>query len=98
MKLLTKAIEKQLPKLYATEKVPVHKKVCIVKYFYGDWTWYAVEYSPEEELFFGLVVNSMGKELGYFSLKEFEDINRSAGYCKIERDLYFDQCKLGEFM
>ena len=32
MKLMTKEIEKKLPKLYETENIPVEDKVAVVKY------------------------------------------------------------------
>ena len=91
MKLLTKAIENQLPKLYSTDGknyVPV-----IVKFFcpWNQWTWYAVEGERQEDgdwLFFGLV-EGHEKELGYFTLNEFKTVRGPAGL-GIERDMYFD--------
>jgi hypothetical protein len=90
MKLLTKAIEKKLPKLYANEnKSPDQIKVP-VKFFtpWSNWTWYATEYDPIERRFFGLVCG-FEKEFGYFSLDELMAVKGKFGL-KIERDLWFD--------
>ena len=96
MKLLTKEIEQQLPKLGATEKqdaAPV-----IVKFFdpTGSWTWYAVEGEKQPDgdwVFFGMV-DGFEKELGEFSLYELEHAKDGVSHplrrLPIERDLYFD--------
>lgn len=96
MMMLTKEIEKSLPKLYATEKVPVSDKVLVVKYFtpWTNWTWYGVEYDPVDRLFFGWVVG-FEKEWGYFSLDELESVKGPFGL-KIERDLYWTPRKFSE--
>ena len=96
MKLMTKEIEKKLPKLYETENIPVEDKVAVVKYFNpcGAGTWYGIEYDPEEKLFFGYAEITDG-EFGYFSLKELENINLPFGM-HIERDLYFEPTKLSK--
>ena len=94
MKLMTKAIEKRIPGLYSTELVPVAEKIVHVKFFTPDssWTWYAVEYDPEEEIFFGYV-DGHDTEWGYFSLAELE-VRRGPLGLHIERDRYFP---VGEF-
>ncbi len=50
MKLLTKEIKKQLPKIYETESVKLKDKKIICKFFNpcGAGTWYAVEGQQEE--------------------------------------------------
>ncbi len=95
MKLLTKEIEKSLPRLYATEKVPLERKILRVKYFtpWSNWTWYGVEYDPEDKLFFGYV-QGQEEEWGYFSLTELEDLRGPVGL-RVERDLYFDPIEFG---
>ncbi len=92
MKLLTKAIERKLPTLYATEGKHTTEKKAIVKFFTPDssWTWYAVEGSRQEDgdmLFFGLV-DGHEKEWGYFSLNELAASRGPMGL-PIERDRYF---------
>ena len=90
MKLLTKELLKQFPKLYETEEVPAEEKKVIAKFFtpWTNWTWYATEFDGEDR-FFGLV-DGNEKEWGYFSLKELQSITGPVGL-KIERDLYFGQ-------
>ncbi len=92
MKLLTKAIRKQLPKMRATENTPESQKMAVVKFFdpTGRATWYALEFDGKDE-FFGYVVSPLGPdcdEYGYFSLAELESITVRMGL-KIERDLHF---------
>lgn len=91
-KLLTKAIEKTLPKLYETDGVPCEEKTIHIKLFspYTGWTWYGAEYDPEEKLFFGWVQGDF-PEWGYFSLEELDELG-----CIVERDLYFTPCKAKE--
>jgi len=90
MKLLTKAIEKKLPKLYANEKLTPDQVKVRVKFFtpWSNWTWYATEYDPAERRFFGLVCG-FEKEFGYFSLDELAALRGPFGL-KIERDLWWD--------
>ncbi len=94
MKLLTKAIEKQLPALYANEEVEDSK--LIVKFFTPDsnWTWWASEFDPEQRLFFGLV-DGLEREWGYFSLDELESARGPLGL-KIERDMWWTPVKASE--
>ena len=53
MKLMTKAIEKKIPALYATEGISEPNKRAFVKFFnpMGSATWYGVEYDPDERIF-----------------------------------------------
>ncbi len=71
--------------------------IVIAKYFtpFSDWTWYATEWIPESGTFFGLV-DGMEKELGYFALAEFEDLNNSRPLAMVERDQYFTECTIGD--
>ena len=94
MKMLTKAIKAKLPPLYANEKV--EDPTIQVKFFtpWSNWTWYGMEYDPEQRLFFGYV-EGQENELGYFSLDELESIKGPFGL-KIERDMYFDPCPLSK--
>ena len=109
MKLLTKALEARLPKLGATEDVPLREKRIICKFFAlgTAWSWYVLEGERQPDgdvLFFGLVKNLLEEELGYFSLRELEELQlkgalggRSLGTIPlVERDLYFGDHVLGE--
>jgi len=89
MKLLTKKIEKKLPRLYSQENV--YNPKIIVKFFHplSSWSWYAYEGERQgngDWLFFGMV-HGYEKEIGYFSLRELEEVKvRGLG---IERDKFF---------
>ena len=95
MKLLTKAIEKKLPPLGATDGQGGNA-VIQAKFYtpWAGWTWYALEYDPETLVFF-VLVDGFEKEYGSFSLDELESINGPVGL-KIERDLYFGTPKISE--
>jgi len=91
MPLLPQGIAATLPPLYATEEIPVERKVLHVKLFdpYTQWTWYACEYDPKERVFFGYVVGQT-REWGEFSLDELESLMMPDGVTpRIERDLHF---------
>ena len=93
MKLMTKAIEKKLPKMNSqeTEIDPLVQ----VKYFcpWNHWTWYGIEFDGED-VFFGYVVGDYN-ELGYFNLSELSGAKGPFGL-NIERDLYFSPKRLSE--
>lgn len=95
--LLPSSLEKILPKLYATEKIPEEKKIAYAKFFAPNsrWTWYVVEGAWNEDredyIFFGLV-EGFEREYGYFSLNELRGITNP--FHKIERDLYFEPTEL----
>jgi hypothetical protein len=95
VKLMTKAVEKSLPKLYATEGVLMGDKIAKVKYFdpMTQWTWYGIEYDGKDE-FFGYVCG-FENELGYFYLSELKSIKCPWGL-SIERDIYFKPTKVAE--
>lgn len=89
--LMPKPLQKQLPKLYATEKIKLlGDKVAYGRYFFpmGAYTSYILEYDPKEEIGFGLTTMGYGWELGYMSLAEMREV-KVRGLC-IERDLYFE--------
>lgn len=90
MKLLTKALEKQMPR--------EDSKMVYCKFFTPDsnWTWYAMEYNPQDRVFFGLV-DGHELEYGYFSLDELEEVKGPLGF-KIERDIYFKKTPIKEVM
>lgn len=96
MKLLTKSVREQLPKLYATEELEL-KAPALVKFFsiWTPWTWYATEFDGKD-IFFGYVIGDF-PELGYFSLSELESVQGRFGPL-IERDLYFKPTPLQEII
>ena len=94
MKLLTKEIERKLPKLCEQDGKGDDATV-YCKFFdpYDSWTWYVLEYDGVDN-FFGWVVG-LENEYGYFSKKELASIMKFGRPC-IERDRYFEQTTLGE--
>jgi hypothetical protein len=85
---LPKAIATKLPKLYSQESKG-ENAVVQVKFFcpWNKWTWFATEYDPENNLFFGLVKGDE-TEFGYFSGEELQSIKGPFGLY-IERDQWF---------
>ena len=77
----------QIPQLYATELED--DPVARLKWFTpdSDWTWYVVEFDPDERLCFGLVVG-FEREFGYFSLDELLAARGPLGL-RVERDLHW---------
>lgn len=97
MKLLTAAIKKQLPPLYATEALAGADKTAVVKFFdpTGRGTWYGVEFDGKDQ-FFGWVVSPLGAdcdEWGYFSLAELQAVRCRFGL-GVERDMHFEPTKM----
>jgi hypothetical protein len=92
--LLNPEIKEKLPKLYDGEEKGL-EALAQVKFFTPDsnWTWYASEFDGEDT-FFGLV-SGLELELGYFSLKELEDVRGPLGLL-IERDVDFEPKTLRE--
>ena len=78
----------RLPRLRETEGQA--DPLVPVKYFTPDssWTWFAIEYDPTEQLFFGLVDGAF-EELGTFSLAELQEARGPLGL-RIERDLWWE--------
>ena len=93
-KLMPKAIEKSLPRLYTTEKELLGDRTAYARYFFpaGAYTAYLLEYDPKERIGFGAVTMGYGWELGNISIDEMEEV-RVRGL-RIERDLYFSPTKL----
>jgi hypothetical protein len=91
MKLLTKELLQKLPPLYTTQDE--EDPMVWAKFFFPDfsWTWYATEFDGKDT-FFGFV-DGDEPELGYFSLSELLN-NRGVLGLSIERDLYFEPCRL----
>lgn len=77
--------------------------VCTVHFFTPNagWDWYMTEYDEENMLAFGLV-KGFDTELGYFSLREFVDMNEdfkarpSMRKAWVERDQWWEPKPLRE--
>jgi hypothetical protein len=94
--LLDQESKEKLPPLYRGEDQGLDA-LAQVKFFTPDsnWTWYASEFDGED-IFFGLV-DGLETELGYFSLRELQEVHGPMGLA-IERDLYFEPKTLKELM
>lgn len=97
MKLLTPELIKRFEEVGSQENKT--DPIIIAKFFNptGAGTWYATEYDPKSEMFFGFVsiFGDYNDELGYFSLEELESYVGTFGL-GIERDLYFTEKPLSE--
>jgi len=79
-------IKEIIPRLYSTKNQKDPIVYC--KLFLDSWTCYIIELSIDENIAFGYVVSSYGRELGYFSLEELISLKGRLGIW-VERDLYF---------
>jgi hypothetical protein len=99
MQLLTKELEKRFAQVGRQEEVETGDKIIIAKFFnpQGAGTWYATEYDPATQEFFGYVsiFGDECDEWGYFSLAELMDFKGQFGL-GIERDLHFGEKKFSE--
>ena len=100
MQLVTNALLKKMPALYATEKETNPR--ALVKFFApcGRAAWYAFEAEKQADgdvVFFGYVLGAtpLDDELGYFNLSDLEAVRLPFGL-KVERDRYFDGATLDE--
>lgn len=92
MKLLTPELKARFEIIGRQEDV--HDPLVVAKFFdpAGSGTWYATEYEPDEQLFFGYVsiFGDHNDEWGYFSLDELNSIVGQFGL-GIERDIHFTE-------
>ena len=82
----------KLPRFYSTEEVPLKEKLIVMHFFMGGSDWYATEYDPEEQTFFGFVILNGDYDMaewGYFSLQELSELKVS--FLEIDRDLHWTQ-------
>ena len=103
MQLLTDAIKKALPDLYATENTPLDEKKIIVRFFnpLGTQSWEIVEGSEVDTAdqdgdwkLFGKCDLGMGSpEWGYVMLSELEHVDVGLGL-GIERDICVGEVEL----
>lgn len=99
MKLLTKAIEKKLPKLNEQEGLG-ENAIVYCKFFdpFGSYTWFVLKgerIENDDFEFFGIISDGSMFEYGYFRLKDLESL-KFFGKPRIERDLYFKPKALKE--
>lgn len=95
--LMTDDISKGIPSLREQENnYPNYKSY--VRYIgtlggLQEWVWYVLEYKKEGQFCFGFV-QGWEDEFGYFSIDEFEALNRKYGLPIIQRDVHFKPSSL----
>lgn len=96
--MMTERLAVTLPGLYGQDGRGI-RAIAYAHYCspYTGWEWFMTEYDPETGEAFGLV-KGIEAELGYFNVREFEELNRSKGMEIVERDLHFEPCELTEVM
>jgi len=96
MKLLTKALRRQLSALYSQEAKGM-EAVAYARFFYPDaqWTWYATEFDGQDT-FYGYVIG-ICPELGYSCLCELRQVRGGLGL-PVERDRFFEPTPLSELV
>ena len=99
MKLMTKELEARFKEVGRQEEVK--DPIVIAKYFnpVGAGNWYATEYNPEDNEFFGYVsiFGDHCDEWGYFTLDELESYHGMFGM-GIERDLYCGEQPISKYI
>ena len=90
MKLMTRTLEQRFAQVGSQEG---NKDPLVIARFFnptGAGTWYATEYDPTTQVFFGYVsiFGDWNDEWGYFSLDELQEYRGRFGL-GIERDLFF---------
>lgn len=95
MKLITKAVEKELAKypLYSQDG-KVKDAVVVCKFFLQGYTWYVLEAEKADNgyEFFGIIVGQH-TEYGYFTLSQLESVTGQWGL-RVERDRGFKPTKV----
>ena len=84
----------KVPKFYSTEGVPLKEKIIYMHFFIGGCDWYAAEYEPESQTFFGFAILNNdydNAEWGYFSLEELCSLK--VDFVEVDRDLHFTPTK-----
>lgn len=87
MQLLPPSLEKEFKKIWNQNNV--EDPIVVAKYFhpFSQRTWYATEYDPDTNNFFGFVAWDYW-ERWYFNKKEMEQL--LFAWLHIERDLYWE--------
>jgi hypothetical protein len=93
----TKEQLKKIPRLYASEDVPVKEKLVYLHFFIGASDWYITEYDGED-IFFGYAILNGDVEMaewGYVSLAELKSIRIGPGI-EVDNDLFWKVRKASE--
>ena len=91
----------QTPEIYASDDIPLNKKVAYLHYFYGGSDWYIVELDKKdilddnltiEESAFGYAILNGDLEMSEFGYIDINELKRN----NVELDFYFEPKKLSE--
>lgn len=95
MQLMTTELEERFTEVGS--QYDTNDPIIVAKFFdpCGSASWFATEYNPETQIFYGYVTGLAFDEWGTFSLKEMEALERPFGL-SIERDLYFKEKHFSE--
>lgn len=89
------SVMSRIPKLYATEAVPLADKTIHFHFFIGGCDWYICEYDGQDLMFgFACLGDIASAEFGYISLAELKAIYIHG--IEIDRDLYWTPCPASE--
>ena len=83
-----------MPAFYTTESVSLKEKMIHMHFFIGGCDWYAVEYDPETQIFFGFAILNNDLEMaewGYISFEEL--VTLKVSFLEVDRDLHFSLTK-----
>lgn len=95
MKLITKAVEKELAKypLYSQDSKG-DNAIAVCKFFLQGYTWYVLEAEKVDDdyEFYGIIAGQY-TEYGYFTLSQLESVTGQWGM-RVERDRGFNPTKV----
>ena len=86
-----------IPALYSAENIPLEEKMIHMHFFLGGCDWYASEYDPKEQIFFGFAILNNDYEMaewGYISFQELCELN--VRFLEVDRDLHFTPTKAND--
>ena len=86
----TKVQLDEIPKLYATDFIPIKYKKIFLHFFIGGCDWYVAEYDGDDRFFGFAILNDDFEmaEWGYFSFKDLKDI-KVKGIMEIDCDRHW---------
>lgn len=77
-----------IPRLYATEHIPLQDKLIHLHFFIGSSDWFVAEFDGDD-IFFGYVIlngDLQCAEWGYFSFSELTEVKVN-GWCEVDCEL-----------
>jgi len=81
----------EIPKFYATREVPYEHTKLHMHFNLGSFDWYAAEYNPAVERFYGMVTLDQdfnSERWGYINYPMLRDLKTKSGL-EVERDVHW---------